>query len=111
MVFKKIKKIAKKHILRSIGRFLYFIGLTYLIPFLPVLLASEVSLHEFFNKSVWISISLSGFGGLLIFFSSWSIRKTLRTLGFSTILPAILAFVLSLKSDNGMEEKIRRFAA
>jgi hypothetical protein len=96
MLLKFFRKYAKRQFFKWFGKFLYFIGLTALIPFLPVVLSSPFSFNNLLEASVIISIILFSIGGFFVYLGVSSVKKTFRTLGFATMFPAAVAFLFFL---------------
>jgi len=106
---KKVERFVESRLLSFLGKFLYFFGLTALVPVLPFLLFSSGRLDYLVNRTTILSLFFVALGLMLVFAAKESPKKTLRYLGFSTLLPAIFAFVFSFFGKKAVISILTRF--
>ena len=106
---KKIERYIESRLLSSIGKFLYFIGLTTLIPVLPIVFLSPSNLMQFANETTLVSLFFTALGLMLTFAAKESPKKTLRYLGFATLAPALVAFVFSFFGKKAIVAVLTKF--
>ncbi len=91
---KKLARFAENGVFHFIGKFLYFFGLTTLIPVLPIVIFSPVK--KLADTAILVSILFIAIGVVLEFVARKSPRKALRSLGYSTLFPAAVAFIFAI---------------
>lgn len=99
-VKKKVAHFVAYQIVRYIAQFLYFAGLTALIPLLPLVffpheLAAAKSL-------LLLSLVLIIGGFLIIYIFTKSKKHALRALGFTTLVPGLLAVIFAYIGERRM---------
>ena len=86
---RRVEKAVKMQIVKYIADFVYFVGLTSLIPLLPVLLNPR----EFVDVRLpfMVALGLIFVSFTMVYWWSGSKKVALRTLGYTTLFPGMIA--------------------
>jgi len=88
-VEKKVKEFAVLTVIKAIAQLCYFAGLTALIPLLPIFL-SPTKLIEI-NYVLYGAVALILVGFFIVYFFAGSKQTAFRTLGYTTLVPGLIA--------------------
>lgn len=92
-VKKRVERFVKVQIARYVGGLVYFAGLTALLPLLPLLLRPERVVAAKLAFFIALGLIFSGF--LVVYLLTESRKAALRTLGFTTLVPGLIAVLFS----------------
>jgi len=86
---RRVEKAVKWQIVRYLADFIYFIGLTSLIPLLPVLLDPQQFVDV--RLAFMVALGLIFVSFTMVYWWSGSRKVALRTLGYTTLIPGMIA--------------------
>jgi len=88
-----VERVVKFQAAKLVAQFLYFTGLTLLIPLVPLLLSP----HELANAkyAFGLAVGLIFVGFVVVYLFSHSKSTALRVLGMTTLVPGLLAVFFS----------------
>ena len=106
-----MKHIAKRLVLQWIFGTIYFLGLTFLLPFLLTRnIPTEIgALHSGPTILFTVAIFLVLIGFIGMFYAKHDIPNTLSTLGRVTLMPGLIGVVVSLTGKDFVVQIIERW--
>ncbi len=104
---KKVERAVKFQVAKLLGQSFYFAGLTALIPLVPLLLSPDRLARVKVVFGVALALILAGF--LFVYWFSGSKRIAFKALGFTTLVPGLLAVLFSYLGPRRMAKLLRSF--
>ncbi len=102
---KKVTRLVVRETSRIVAQFIYFAGLTALIPLMPLVLSPEKLIAARFAFFVAVVLILVSF--FIIYWISESKKYALRALGMTTLFPGLLAVLFSYAGPRRMANFLR----
>ena len=104
---KQVKELVVFQAISIIARLFYFFGLTALIPLLPLVLTPNQLVDARYAFGIALGSIILGFA--LVFYFSKTRKIALRVLGLFTLIPGLLAVIVSFAGPRRMGEFLSMF--